>query len=45
MGVTFDDEKQMFVFDFEHGGAEDIVNLTGDGYQVKAFGKMLLLWL
>ena len=39
MGVTFDDEKQMFVFDFEHDGAEDIVNLTGDGYQVKAFGK------
>ena len=39
MGVTFDDEKQMFVFDFEHVGAEDIVNLTGDGYQVKAFGK------
>ena len=29
----------MFVFDFEHDGAEDIVNLTGDGYQVKAFGK------
>ena len=39
MGVTFDNEKQMFVFDFEHDGAEDIVNLTGDGYQVKAFGK------
>ena len=39
MGVTFDNEKQMFVFDFEHDGAEDIVNLTGDGYQVEAFGK------
>ena len=39
MGVTFDNEKQMFVFDFEHDGAEDIVNLTGDGYQVKAFGN------
>ena len=39
MGVTFDNEKQMFVFDFEHDGAEDIVNLTGDGYQVRAFGK------
>ena len=39
MGVTFDNERQMFVFDFEHDGAEDIVNLTGDGYQVKAFGK------
>ena len=39
MGVTFDSEKQMFVFDFEHDGSEDIVNLTGGGYQVKAFGK------
>ena len=39
MGVTFDNEKQMFVFDFEHDGAEDIVNLTGDGYQVREFGK------
>ena len=39
MGVTFDNEKQMFVFDFEHDGAEDIINLTGGGYQVKAFGK------
>ena len=39
MGVTFDNEKQMFVFDFEHDGSEDIVKLTGDGYMVKAFGK------
>jgi len=39
MGVTFDNEKQMFVFDFEHDGAEDIVNLMGEVYQVKAFGK------
>ena len=39
MGVTFDNEKQMFVFDFEHDGTEDIVKLTGDGYQVEAFGK------
>ena len=39
MGVTYDNEKQMFVFDFEHDGAEDIVKLTGDGYQVEAFGK------
>ena len=39
MGVTFDNEKQMFVFDFEHDGEEDIVNLTGDGYQVRTFGK------
>lgn len=39
MGVTYDNEKQLFVFDFEHDGAEDIVKLTGDGYQVEAFGK------
>ena len=39
MGVTFDDTEKTFVFDFEHGGAEDIVSLTGDGYQVEAFGK------
>ena len=39
MGVTYDNEKQMFVFDFEHDGAEDIVKLTGEGYQVEAFGK------
>jgi len=39
MGVTFDDAEKKFVFDFEHDGAEDIVSLTGDGYQVEAFGK------
>ena len=39
MGVTFDNEKQMFVFDFEHDGAEDIVSLTGDCYQVEAFDR------
>ncbi len=39
MGVTYDNEKQMLVFDFEHDGVEDIVKLTGDGYQVEAFGK------
>ena len=39
MGVTFDDTEKKFVFDFEHDGAEDIVSLTGSGYQVEAFGK------
>lgn len=39
MGITFDQEKQMFVFDFEHDGVDDIVSLTGSGYQVEAFGK------
>ena len=27
------------MFDFEHDGVEDIVSLTGDGYQVEAFGR------
>ena len=39
MGVTFNDTEKKFVFDFEHDGGEDIVSLTGDGYQVEAFGK------
>lgn len=39
MGITFDNELQRFVFDFEHDGKEDLVSLTGDGYQVEAFGK------
>ena len=39
MGVRYDSELQRFVFDFEHDGAEDIVSLTGEGYQVEAFGK------
>ena len=39
MGVTFDKERQQFVFDFEHDGVDDLVQLTGDGYQVEAFGK------
>lgn len=39
MGVTYNNEEQQFVFDFEHDGAEDIVSLTGDGYQVEAFGR------
>ena len=39
MGVTFDETEKKFVFDFEHDGANDIVSLTGNGYQVEAFGK------
>jgi hypothetical protein len=39
MGITFDEEKQQFVFDFEHDGTEDLIRLTGDGYHVTAFGK------
>lgn len=39
MGVTFDEEKQSFVFDFDYDGRNDVVSLTGDGYLVEAFGK------
>ena len=39
MGVTFDNKEQRFVFDFEHDGKDDLVSLTGDCYQVEAFGR------
>ena len=39
MGVTFNTTDQTFVFDFEHDGIGDIVSLTGNGYQVEAFGR------
>ena len=39
MGVTFDNSEERFVFDFEHDGTDDIVSLTGEGYQMEAFGK------
>lgn len=39
MGVTFDNSEERFVFDFKHDGTDDIVSLTGEGYQVEAFGK------
>ena len=39
MGVRYDKEHQRFVLDFEHDDKDDIVSLTGDGYQVEAFGK------
>ena len=39
MRITYDSILQRFVFDFEHDGSEDIVSLTGTGYQVEAFGK------
>lgn len=39
MGVTFDNKEHRFVFDFEHDGMDDIVSLTGDGYQVETFGR------
>lgn len=39
MGVTFNEEEQRFVFDFEHDGVDDVISLTGRGYQIEAFGK------
>lgn len=39
MGISYDSVLQRFMFDFEHDGAEDIVSLTGSGYQVEAFGR------
>ena len=39
MGITYDSVLHRFVFDFEHDGTEDIVSLTGNGYNVEAFGK------
>lgn len=39
MGVQFDQEEQSFVFDFDYDGQNDIVSLTGNGYNVEAFGK------
>ena len=39
MGITYNQEEKKFVFDFQHDGKEDIISLTGSGYQVEAFGK------
>ena len=39
MGINYNAEKGTFEFDFEHDGREDIISLTGSGYQVEAFGK------
>ena len=39
MGITYNQEEKKFVFDFQHDGQEDIISLTGAGYQVEAFGK------
>lgn len=37
--MTYDSILQKFVFDFVHDGNDDIISLTGSGYQVEAFGK------
>ncbi len=37
MGITLVDGR--FVFDFAHDGENDIITLTGEGYEIRAFGK------
>lgn len=39
MGVSYDSDSGRFLFDFLHDGTEDLISLTGNGYQVEAFGK------
>lgn len=39
MGITYNKENNCFDFDFQHDGHEDMIHLTGNGYQVQAFGK------
>jgi len=39
MGIEYNKEESTFYFDFEHDGQNDIINLTGNGYEVEAFGK------
>lgn len=39
MGIKYNSEEGVFDFNFEHDGKDDIIHLTGTGYQVQAFGK------
>lgn len=39
MGITYNDKNKRFEFDFQHDGQDDVIQLTGNGYQVEAFGK------
>ncbi|MDO5446314.1 MAG: phosphoribosyltransferase [Prevotellaceae bacterium] len=39
MGVKYDSQTQKFSFDFQHDGINDLITITGSGYQVEAFGK------
>ena len=39
MGITYNEQEQRFEFDFEHDGTSDLMSLTGNGYQVEAFGR------
>ena len=39
MGIIYNEQEQRFEFDFVHDGTSDLVSLTGNGYQVEAFGR------
>lgn len=39
MGITYNEQEQRFEFDFEHDGTSELMSLTGNGYQVEAFGR------
>lgn len=39
MGIKYNNEQSRFDFDFQHDGKDDLIHLTGAGYQVQAFGK------
>lgn len=39
MGIPYNNKLHHLEIDFEHDGVNDIVSLTGHGYQVEAFGK------
>ncbi len=41
MGITFDKEKNQFIFDFQCDDIDDIVKLTNEIKQIEAFGKCL----
>lgn len=34
MGITFDNDRHLFAFDFSRDGHSDIIRLTGNSYQV-----------
>lgn len=39
MGITYNDTTHNFQFDFSHDGVNDVIELTGTGYEVEAFSK------
>lgn len=39
MEITYNAEEERFDFDFLHDGQNDIISLTGSGYNIEAFGQ------